>query len=900
MQLAFADHTSGDGSDLRDLEDFEHLDRCHDLLLHHGFQHAFDGVLDVVDGVVDDRVEADFDLLFLGQPARRSRRAHLEADDDGVRSGGQQDVRLRNLTYGGVDDVDLHGLFREFDERSGHSLDRSVHVALDDDVQLLERADGDAAADLVERHVLLGHDALHAGQLFALVGDLARRAVVVHDVERVAGLRGAVQAQHLYGCRGTCRFHLFAVLVEHGFHAARVGSREDHVADAERSALHQDRRNIAAALVERRLDHRTLRLLVGIGFQVEHLGFQQHLFEQFVEVDALFGRDLLVLVFTAPRLHEVVHLRELLLDVVRVGVGFVDLVDGEDHRYAGGLRVVDRLDGLRHDAVVGRDDDDGDVRDSGAARTHGRKGFVARGVEERDLLSVQHYAVSSDVLGDTAGLALDDVGLADVVQQRGLTVVDVSHDRHDRRTRNQILLLVLAFVGDGLLNLHGDEFGLVTELLGDDHERLGVETLVDRHHQSEVHAGHDDLRRRDVHHRSQLADGHELRDFERRTLHFLAFVFFVHALGHSFALVLAVFRALALGTLGRQARQGVLYLLRNLLVAHFGAHDRFGSVFTLVAASFARTGLVVLSALSVAVLALSARTVVLTALAALSLAVAAALRIAFRGLADVDLLLLETFALVLAAGDEARHVHRAEHLRTREGHGLRAENIIFRSLGLRGFRSGGRSCRFGSFGSFGSFRLGLRSRSGCFGLHFGSWGRSRRFGRFGGFGSRFRLGLRSRSGCFGLHLGCRGRRRSDGLRSFGSLRGLLRPGLRSRCGLGLGFGRKVDLAEEFRLLNLVLYADDIAFDDNLFFFLALLLFGFFEGNGRLLQGDAFTDRVACAGSAAVGPELFLQNGISVRVDQCVGRPVAFDALLLQEICDRVQTDVELLCNLNEP
>ena len=736
--------------------------------------------------------------------------------------------------------------------------------------------------------MLLGHDALHAGQLFALVGDFARRAVVVHDVERVAGLRGAVQTEHLHGRRGTCRLHLLAVLVEHRLHAARVGSREDHVADAERTALHQDRRDVAAALVERRFDDRTLRLLVGIGFQVEHLGFQQHFFEQFVEVDALLGRNLLVLVFAAPRLHEVVHLRELFLDVVGVGVGFVDLVDGEYHRHAGGLRVVDRLDGLRHDVVVGCDDDDGNVRDGGAARTHGREGFVARGVEERDLLSVQHHAVCADVLGDAAGLAFDDVGFADVVQQRGLTVIDVSHDRHDRRARHQILLLVLAVVGDGLLNLHRDEFGLVAELLGDDHERFGVETLVDRHHQSEVHAGHDDLRRCDVHHRGQLADGHEFRDLERLALHCLAFELLVHAFGHGFALVLAVFRTLALGTLGRQTRQGVLYLLRYLFVAHFGAYDRLGGVFALVAASFARTGLVVLSSLAAAVLALAARTVVLPALA---LTVAAALRIALRGLADIHFFLLEPFAFVLAAGDEARHVHRAEHLRTREGHGLRTEDIVFRRLRLRSFRCG--CCGLGCLGGFrGLLRLGLRSRGGSFGLHLGC--RSG-FRRFGGFRGLLRLGLRRRGGSFGLHLG-----RRSGFRRFGSLRSLLRLGLRSRGRLGLGFGRKVDLAEEFRLLDFVLYTDDIAFDDDLLFFLALLLFGFFEGDGRLFQGDALTDRVACAGSAAVRPELLLQNGIGVRIDQRIGRSVALDALLLQEVRDRVQTDVELLCNLNEP
>ena len=78
--------------------------------------------------------------------------------------------------------------------------------------------------------------------------------------------------------------------------------------------------------------------------------------------------------------------------------------------------MVDGLDGLRHDAVIGRHDDDRNVGDGGAAGTHGRKGFVARRVEERDLLAVQLDAVGADMLGDAAGLALDDVGLADIVQ----------------------------------------------------------------------------------------------------------------------------------------------------------------------------------------------------------------------------------------------------------------------------------------------------------------------------------------------------------------------------------------------------------------------------------------------------------------------------------------------------
>ena len=71
--------------------------------------------------------------------------------------------------------------------------------------------------------------------------------------------------------------------------------------------------------------------------------------------------------------------------------------------------------------------------DLGAAGAHGGERLVARGVEEGDRPAVVVDLVGADVLGDAAGLALGDLGLAHGVQQRRLAVVDVAHDRDDRR-----------------------------------------------------------------------------------------------------------------------------------------------------------------------------------------------------------------------------------------------------------------------------------------------------------------------------------------------------------------------------------------------------------------------------------------------------------------------------------
>ncbi len=81
-------------------------------------------------------------------------------------------------------------------------------------------------------------------------------------------------------------------------------------------------------------------------------------------------------------------LGQLGLDPVRVGIGLVDLVERDDDRDLGRLGVADRLERLGHDAVVGRDHDDRDVGDLGAAGTHRGERLVTRRIEEDDALAV--------------------------------------------------------------------------------------------------------------------------------------------------------------------------------------------------------------------------------------------------------------------------------------------------------------------------------------------------------------------------------------------------------------------------------------------------------------------------------------------------------------------------------
>ena len=68
--------------------------------------------------------------------------------------------------------------------------------------------------------------------------------------------------------------------------------------------------------------------------------------------------------------------------------GMIALIDGNHDGDLGRQRVIQRLDRLRHDAVVRRHHQDHDVRHVRAARPHRAEGLVTRRVQKRDLLQL--------------------------------------------------------------------------------------------------------------------------------------------------------------------------------------------------------------------------------------------------------------------------------------------------------------------------------------------------------------------------------------------------------------------------------------------------------------------------------------------------------------------------------
>ena len=115
--------------------------------------------------------------------------------------------------------------------------------------------------------------------------------------------------------------------------------------------------------------------------------------------------------------------------------------------------------------------------------------------------------VGTDVLGDAAGLAGGDFGLADRVEQRGLAVVDVAHDRDHRRTVDQRLFVVVELRHVGLLFGGRDDLDLAVVLVGDRHHRVVGEGLGQGRHLPHHHQLLDQLGRTQAEQFGEVAHG---------------------------------------------------------------------------------------------------------------------------------------------------------------------------------------------------------------------------------------------------------------------------------------------------------------------------------------------------------------------------------------------------------
>ncbi len=339
---------------------------------------------------------------------------NVEANDDRLGGDGEVDVALGDGPDGRVDDREANLLARELRQRIGDRLDRPLHVALDDDAQLLLAAVRRSAStalrantfapcrDEALRHLALRLSAISCAFFGSLTASIWSPALGTSLRPRIST-----------GVAGAGLVDLLAVLVGHRADLAEPSAREDEVSDVERPILDEHASDRAASAIEQGLQNGAARRALRVRLQFEQLALELDGLEKLRYALASHCAHVHELSVTAPVLGYEALVDELALDAFGIGPGLVDFVDRHDERDLRRLRVRNGLLRLRHDAVISGHDEDHDVGHAGPASAHLGERFVSRSVEKHDGTQVGVDLVGADVLRDAAGLSGGNVGLAE-------------------------------------------------------------------------------------------------------------------------------------------------------------------------------------------------------------------------------------------------------------------------------------------------------------------------------------------------------------------------------------------------------------------------------------------------------------------------------------------------------
>ncbi len=199
-----------------------------------------------------------------------ARGPHVEADDHRVRGGGQVDVVLADAADAGVDDVDPHLGVVDLPELADDRLDRPLHVAPSGRCSGRRRRPPAAARRSARARrrgspawrATRGAGAPRAAGRGRGRGGRSRR----RGASSPAG-GGLSKPRISTGSPGRRGVDLLAAVVVERADAPPGVAGDDRVADLQRAALDQHRRDGAAADVDARLDDRAGGLGLGVGAQ---------------------------------------------------------------------------------------------------------------------------------------------------------------------------------------------------------------------------------------------------------------------------------------------------------------------------------------------------------------------------------------------------------------------------------------------------------------------------------------------------------------------------------------------------------------------------------------------------------------------------------------------------------
>ena len=418
-----------------------------DLFLIDRLQHTLHRKLNILNYLINDIVETHIDIFSLGNILRGRVRLDIETDDNGIRCNGKVNIGFIDGTDSGMNHLHLYFIILNLLQRIPYRFYRTLHIRLQNNRQILQFSGFNLIEEGIQANLLSGllHHLLLSFRNEGICIGLRLFFIIFH-LENLTGIRHGIQAENLYRHR-RCRFlDSFSLIINHGTNLTEGRADSHNIADMQCTLLHKKASHRTSSLIQFRLDNHSIGFSIRVGFQLQDIRFERDVLQKFFQSFSGLRRYRTADGASAVILRNEIVGHEFLLYLVDICRRLINLINGNNHFRVGRLRMINGLNGLRFNAVIRSYNQYGNIRRLGTAHTHRREGLMSRRIEEgnRSRLSVYFDGnlISTDRLGDSAMLFTGYIGISDRIQDGRLTVVNVSHYSHNRRTCLEILLFI--------------------------------------------------------------------------------------------------------------------------------------------------------------------------------------------------------------------------------------------------------------------------------------------------------------------------------------------------------------------------------------------------------------------------------------------------------------------------
>ena len=288
-------------------------------------------------------------------------------------------------------------------------------------------------------------------------------ALILKHTEFVASGGNRIQTKDLNWISRLSGIYVGTTRIDKRTNFTIRGTCNNHITRVQRTAIDEHGGYRASTLVKVGFDNKTRGRSIRVGLKLKHISLKKDGFEQVVNMQALLSRNINEHVLATPLFGDNTVFRKLLTNAIGRSPRLIDFVNRNNDRNIGSLSVIDSLNSLGHNAVICRNHQNNNVSYLSTASTHSSECFVTRSINEGDLTSVDINNRSTDVLSDAARLALGNASLTDCVKKRCFAVVNMTHNRNDRRTRQKVILRIV--INDSKLFLRRNNANLATKVV---------------------------------------------------------------------------------------------------------------------------------------------------------------------------------------------------------------------------------------------------------------------------------------------------------------------------------------------------------------------------------------------------------------------------------------------------